>query len=278
MKYGLLSYKTVNLGDEIQTLAARRFPPRVDVLLDRDRPSSWHVEERTKVILNGWFKLHPEDWPVPESQIHPLFISFHISPSDEILTRMLSPIALEYYRRHEPIGCRDTHTVRLLSERGISAHFSGCLTLTLQSRNRLKTDEIVLSDVPREIAQLAPRDVRHRLVTVTHINREHNRFQAAAALLDLYSRARLVITSRLHCALPCLAFGTPVVFLRESFTDARFAGLLEFLPRMSTQDVLAKRARIPWSDGPDTAGDFGALQADLIARCSEFVAAGEPAL
>ena len=35
IKYALLSYDTENIGDEIQSLAAKRFLPRVDLLLNR---------------------------------------------------------------------------------------------------------------------------------------------------------------------------------------------------------------------------------------------------
>ncbi|WP_264821067.1 polysaccharide pyruvyl transferase family protein [Acinetobacter schindleri] len=32
-------------------------------------------------------------------------------------------------------------------------------------------------------------------------------------MLEKYSTAKLVITSRIHCALPCLAMGTPVIYI-----------------------------------------------------------------
>jgi hypothetical protein len=39
-----------------------------------------------------------------------------------------------------------------------------------------------------------------------------DQWSRALAVLDLYRQASLVYTSRLHVALPCLAFGTPVMF------------------------------------------------------------------
>lgn len=60
---------------------------------------------------------------------------------------------------------------------------------------------------------------------------------AAEELIRKYASARLVITSRIHAALPCLAVNTPVVFIasREVVSDAgtfnvpgRLGGLLEF--------------------------------------------------
>ncbi|HED12557.1 MAG TPA: hypothetical protein ENI62_02710 [Gammaproteobacteria bacterium] len=59
------------------------------------------------------------------------------------------------------------------------------------------------------------------------------KFQQARQLIDLYSQAKLVLTSRIHCALPCLALGTPVIFLHSdldrSTDSARLGGLLELM-------------------------------------------------
>ena len=43
---------------------------------------------------------------------------------------------------------------------------------------------------------------------------EDEKFLLAEELLRKYSTAKLVITSRIHCALPCLALGTPVIYLQ----------------------------------------------------------------
>ena len=56
-----------------------------------------------------------------------------------------------------------------------------------------------------------------------------------ANLLNKYARAKLVITSRIHCALPCLAMGTPVIFINgfDSFVDScRFDGIIELFNRI----------------------------------------------
>ena len=50
------------------------------------------------------------------------------------------------------------------------------------------------------------------------------RFIQARGLLETYANAGLVITSRLHCALPCIAMGTPVVFV-GAYDNSRFQGL-----------------------------------------------------
>ncbi|RYF99012.1 MAG: hypothetical protein EOO02_17785 [Chitinophagaceae bacterium] len=64
---------------------------------------------------------------------------------------------------------------------------------------------------------------------------DDEKFEMAEELLKKYARAKLVITSRIHCALPCLAMGTPVIFVNgfDSFVDScRFDGILELFNRI----------------------------------------------
>ena len=119
MEFGILRHDTDNLGDEIQTIAARQFMPRVDHLVPRegsDRPIAGDAP--IKLIMNGWFMHHPRSWP-PHPRIRPMFISFHVTaagglkrlmtrtrPRDLILGRHLS-----YLKAHEPIGARDRDTL-----------------------------------------------------------------------------------------------------------------------------------------------------------------------
>ena len=57
-----------------------------------------------------------------------------------------------------------------------------------------------------------------------------DRIAKASALLNTYKHAKLVITSRIHCALPCLAYGTPFVFLHSNMAnDCRFDPILMYL-------------------------------------------------
>ena len=68
----------------------------------------------------------------------------------------------------------------------------------------------------------------------THIER----FQLAKKYLDKYARAKLVISTRVHGALPCLAFNTPVIFVNKIYDYKRFPGLYELL---NTVGINSKR-------------------------------------
>lgn len=54
-KYALFNYNTENVGDEIQSLAAKHFLPQVDYYINRDFINDFHPEsdEEIKLIMNG---------------------------------------------------------------------------------------------------------------------------------------------------------------------------------------------------------------------------------
>lgn len=138
MEYKLLSISKnidgVNIGDYIQALASSQFYPRIDGFVERDELSLYDDED-CKVIMNGWYMAKPENWP-PSRHINPLFVAFHINSKAK--DSMLSKESIEYLKKYEPIGCRDTYTMDLLKGKGIDAYFSGCMTLTLGYKYKRK--------------------------------------------------------------------------------------------------------------------------------------------
>ena len=131
MKYAVMDYQTVNgqfnIGDYVQSLAAAQYFPEVNEFINREQMDAYDGE-RVKMILNGWFMHEPKNWP-PSEKIQPLFVSFHINRPH--LEKMLTPQSVEYFKRHQPIGCRDHHTASQLRSKGVDAYYSGCLTTTL---------------------------------------------------------------------------------------------------------------------------------------------------
>jgi Polysaccharide pyruvyl transferase len=241
-KYGLLSYRnTGNIGDEIQSLAARQFLPQVDYLIDREELNQFSPgrDKRVWTILNGWYCHKPENWP-PSNEIVPLLISLHISEQPSIFSglspvdAMLSEPAAHYLRGVGPVGARDLQTLRLLQGAGIDSYFSGCLTLTLQ-RPPVDREEdlIVVCDALDSTFDFVRKSTTKRVERVSHVA-FHNpqadaRFQFAESLLKLYARASCVVTTRLHCALPCVAMGTPVFLIDMAPDQDRFSGLHDFV-------------------------------------------------
>ena len=203
---------------------------------------------------------------------------------------MLDETSVAFFKRHQPVGCRDMSTVSLLRDKGVEAYFSGCLTLTLgrtyKAARRTANTYIVDSAefhgalkskqglIGLAYALLHPRRVRlinakkcqkglrntlynayflysyskmfsidllMRSEYINHFNSEidtdypstEDKLRYAEKLVRKYAEAQCVITSRIHCALPCLGLETPVLFVKKE-TDTvsssmRFDGLTELL-------------------------------------------------
>lgn len=280
MKYGLLKYdenkRFFNVGDNIQSLAAKQFLPKVDEFLNREKLAEYKGE-KIKLIMNGWFTHNIHNW-VPSEDINTLFVSFHMN--NTAAPFMLSEKGIAYLKKHQPIGCRDQFTADTLKAKGIDAHFTGCLTLTLDSYkvdDAQRDDKIYIVDPlysyprPEKIFYNAKATVRNILNgtafqlskkkrylkkfiseevlnAAEFINQEppsntytdDEKFEMAETLLKKYAKAKLVITSRIHCALPCLALGTPVIFINgfDSFVDScRFDGILELFNRIDVNSA-----------------------------------------
>lgn len=87
---------------------------------------------------------------------------------------------------------------------------------------------------PTLVQLLFGREIKAKFRKLTHflgVSRVtfQERFRRANELLTQYATARLVITSRIHAALPCLAFGTPVLPVVTDPTDPRLSGYRQIL-------------------------------------------------
>jgi len=302
MLYGWLVSYTENLGDDVQSVAALQFYPRVDVVIHREYLSRVRVDDEVKVVLNGWFMYRPWNWPPPRNVL-PLLVSIHLDPY--AAWWMLRGNGLAYFKRHGPVGARDLYTLRILRKRGVPAYFSSCLTLTLDYRfGFLKTVEegnyIVLVDVPAVVSQLMRKKfgdsvlvLSNELSVLTTFDRFVlrglgavdrrivsrvfegmslaklygsffivrgggrvdlvTRLRKVFMLLSLLANACCVITTRLHVALPSLAFQVPTALLVHDYNDPRFSGnshllstytLGELLERLRAVRSLEEAARI----------------------------------
>lgn len=58
-KYALFTYSTGNVGDDIQSLVARRFLPQVDYMVNCDYMNDFHpdTDEEIKLIMNCWYSI-----------------------------------------------------------------------------------------------------------------------------------------------------------------------------------------------------------------------------
>lgn len=291
-KDGLLiyEYQVVNIGDYIQSLAARQFLNSPIKYVSREKLNEYN-EDDLRLIMNGWFLHNTENWP-PSDKIFPTFVAFHINSSAlEILNKNNS---LDYFKKQQPIGCRDRYTVELLKNKGVDAYFTGCLTLTLgetyssnSKNNKIyfvdpfvpdisglskfsKIKKILLNASKLQtikkinakknitkfsltntvntinfinmykglfsIDELENAEYVNHLYLPKQFSTEDEKFLEAERLLKNYAQAKLVVTSRIHCALPCLAVETPVLYTddfdKDEVSSCRLDGLLELFTKV----------------------------------------------
>ena len=312
MRYGLFRYgyaqregywvDEVNIGDYVQSLAARQFLPQVDTLIERDSTADYQGD-RVRVIMNGWWHIYKGN-AIPSKQIDPLYISIHITNPKEV-----SPETIAYFKQHEPIGCRDHATRDFLQGRGVDAYFSGCMTLTLGRTYAVPPKErtnnvyyvnfdrkILLNYVKSKIfrsVEFTPQKVRRSLKNIInqcfpdfgqckHIYRDHSaplslsedeRFRLADRYLRDYARAKLVITTKIHCALPCAGMGTPAILVMTNPQDARFGGIRELLNHLGvdTSGEVIEHLFMPETTTLGNSPDIPAIANALAEKCRDFV-------
>lgn len=227
-----------------------------------------------------------QQWP-PSSKIIPFYVAVHFNST--VKDKLLSDESIAYLKKYEPIGCRDTNTVKLLQSKGINAYFSGCMTLTLgrNYHSEIKENKYYFVDPYfvthwnlytilynaiyllfhwKPICIIAkkhpdPKTGLRKKMIMTTFYREYKRFfrkeilinaeyinqqsieyirkfptdeellKEAERLVKCYAKAKLVVTSRIHCALPCLGVGTPVIYTEDAHQSeasaCRFGGLRE---------------------------------------------------
>lgn len=305
MKYGLLVTSPIgpykNIGDYFQSLAALQFTSSPFCYIEKEKLSEFQNDEKVKVIMNAWYMWHPEYWPPQDENIDPLLISMHITPLRA--QEMLKGKGKEYLIKHGPVGCRDINTLEILNKNGISAYFSGCLTLTLGyqykytgekkgvffvdpyisplrysdekgsiyfplnalrafywvilnfSKVRKLRKKKYFSERPwllsvynatmfyHAYSKLFDDDTIFNAEYISHMVKINDNYKqkdllaTAENMLHKYMSANYVVTSRIHCALPCIGVNTSVIFVLDEMMNSdrnlfgspgRFGGLIDF--------------------------------------------------
>lgn len=285
MKFGLVVYlKTDNIGDDVQSYAAKRFLPTVDYVIDREALDTFDSHgEVVKAIMNGWYMYSKFNWP-PASVIDPLWVAMHISENDYfgIGERFLEGIGGDYLRHYAPIGARDVSTLEMLERNHIPAYLSGCLTLTIpQFSNVEKTNEVLLVDLDEKseaiVRKMYPAE---NFQSVTHnVNAEEysalsaeDRLRRVEKLLRRYQGAKCVITSRLHCALPCLALQTPVLLVYKREYAPRIQSFLSLLHYSNIGNLGEKLQEFCVENPIENKKDYLSIRDSLTKLCRDFIA------
>jgi hypothetical protein len=195
----LVSYSEINtnIGDLLQTISLKNY-------IESKYPSiciDGYCDRRNlenNMIINGWHRNTCE--PLPHSA---MYIGIH-TDYKMIWNLRISTI----------IGCRDVFTMKEVSKYidKYKVIFSGCSTITIPE---FKGDRIGAKEY-------------------LHSNNDENlnfaeQIKKIDELIDDLKTKELVITDRLHIAIPCIALGTPVILNPRKFQKERYT-IFDFFP------------------------------------------------
>lgn len=223
-KIGILSYSTNNIGDDIQSVAMINFLKlydiQIDYYVDRDNFSIIYdrdfnllnqppISEKIILIVNCWFTRGLKHFPFP-ANINPIFVDLHIPQNYEDKFNLVKS-NVEYWRKFQPVGARDSHTKSLFEKYGIESVLVGCPTLTLDKNlyldENFPRNTLIVGDLNKVNLVGTKFDTRNKKYISFSVK---ERFDEATKMLKLFCNAEKIYTNRLHCYLPSFAFGTDV--------------------------------------------------------------------
>ena len=188
----------------------------------------------------------------------------------------------ELLKNFAPIGCRDEGTLKIFEYFNIPAYLSGCCTLTLEPfANITRHGKIVLTDVSPEIVEFVKARTRKNILLASHTLNQPSimdwklRRGLVEDLLKIYQGASLVVTCRLHAALPCLALGTPVLLVTDKLSNYRFSTFVPYLNHSTPEDLLSGKYSFDFDEPKPNPGGHEKFSANIKRTCTEFVRACE---
>lgn len=212
-RFEVLAYRgTLNLGDAIQTYAMARLLPSPLGAKYRD---SLDRDDAIPLVINGYLCDS-----VPTTQ-NCLFAGIYIGRR---LDEHVQWIKNSKYR----VGARDPFTANLLQKRGIDCQMIGCATLTLPRYEGPRKGVIRVDDIADNIGR------GQYTQSIGHISWVQQWHEAMDRLATIRT-AELVYTGRLHIALPCLAFGTPVQIPSRARSNVQQSERLSILDAIGFQ-------------------------------------------
>lgn len=228
----------VNVGDEVQSFTGIQLLPYIDTFVDRGQltlPKNY--TQSTMMFFNAWWGEPNQLWP-PNKLFASQLLSMHTQPT--IHRQFIRNIS--YLLEREAVGARDPYSLRFFRSNKIESFFSACVTLLIKNRYEQKdrTSNVYVVDVLDKNLHLVPNSTNYKIIShfqdCTKCTRQ-KLLQYAYERIDMYAKAKLVVTQRIHAALPCVAMGTPVVFINSakapggggtaSGPSERIAGLTE---------------------------------------------------
>lgn len=271
--------KSYNSGDDVQSYAGAGWMPFLSEI--RDRVSALH-NYTGYYIGNAYlgsmsYKLTDADYEDENMQKITLASIFSSKSGIDGMEGYLR----NYTNSVGPFGSRSTMTDSLLKARKIKSYFSACLTLTLDMEGAVLSSDATLqksrylqNNILKPTAAILPSpENKTKIVFIDVVDpqavpksvwdsenaihltanvepwypnceKKIDRYSYSYKLLSTYAnQAKVVITSRIHAALPATALGIPVIFVENSGSrsnwlpggpqrEGRVDGLLDMFHRV----------------------------------------------
>jgi hypothetical protein len=262
--FALFTYYCLNLGDHIQTLALlQHVMPRT--LLQRDHLTA---QKDLCLLANGWLTVGK--LPSKENFRDIKYAGVHLAPHCRDLT------AVNAMKDCGVIGCRDSVTADFLAANGVATYLTGCATLTFP-RYTGKREGIYCVDVADEIKEKVvqlykePIFVSHDLEDLSLEQADDDtladQYRRAYALLTKYMKAELVVSSRVHATLPCIAFGTPVIYAGVPKTVDDRASVLDGMGVQTVNGACGSLSRVLRKPLPIDGSPYKERYLQFLRRC-----------
>lgn len=278
MKYAVLNTDTLqNKGNEGETNVGAVFMTRavenIYVNLGIDKNSIREVRTCDLPYYEGELVLLPICIHIPRaykdnelfhisSNIIPIFLSISMTEID------LTEDQVSFFKKYEPIGCRDSQTYHTMQKYGINSYLAGCLVATFPNRRETTPKKILFSDVPKFVEKYIPDDKKKDIsfikqeLLLSELPAGVSPKEYATCIFNEYQEnACLVVSSRFHSAVLALALGIPFILINETYTY-RFSWL-KGMPNYYTK---ANVSQIDWEPLPV---DFSRTK-ELILSIAEY--------
>ena len=259
-----------NLGDQMQIIAIDNIYRQMGINLK----DVVYIDMQELGTYQGEYVVLPYTMPLVDyregglsGRFSPYIIPVFLGIS--MIKEKLLPEEIEYLRKYEPIGCRDELTLNLMRRYHISCYLHGCVTVTLPKREKEPVNpKVYIVDVNEKYLEQIPSDILKNAQFRTHMRNDildDPKKEAIRQYKEYINNAGLVVTSLLHCSVPCMAAGIPVILLKEK-VPYRMAWLEKLLP-IYTEETIES---IMWNPEPIGNMDhFKRVQEITIARLKD---------
>lgn len=248
MKYARIDIETIgfvnkkdkahiNYGDHLQNIVIKDLYEKMGV----PEEEIYVLNFNEITTYNGEYLI----LPINQAISHNLstFISPKIIPVFLGISRDVTAInddEVDYLKMYSPIGCRDQAVFDYLMKKHVLCYLNGCISVTLERRRESpKGGKVMVIEAPQYAIDCMPdylkKDVEYRdntcYGTYYDLIRPEESIEQTVRKQYQYLKenAKLVVTSRMHIASPCIGMGIPVILVRNSI-DYRFSWIDKYIP------------------------------------------------